>query len=113
MNEINVGEFEELVLLTILILGEEAYILKIQEELLNQANRKSAMGALHVTLGRLEKKGFLTSNLGGATKERGGRRKRVYELTAAGKSAITQIHATRNSLWNKIPEFALKFSYVK
>ena len=74
MNEINVGEFEELVLLTILILGEEAYILKIQEELLNQANRKSAMGALHVTLGRLEKKGFLTSKLGGATKERGGRR---------------------------------------
>ena len=113
MNETNVGEFEELVLLTVLILGEEAYILKIQEELLNQANRKSAMGALHVTLGRLEKKGFLTSELAGATQERGGRRKRIYELTASGKSVIAQIHATRNSLWNKIPKFALKFAHVR
>lgn len=110
MNKTNVGEFEELVLLTILILGEEAYILKIQQELLNHANRKSAMGALHVTLGRLEKKGFLTSMLAGGTKERGGRRKRVYELTASGKTAISQIHATRNSLWDKVPKFALKFS---
>ncbi len=110
MNETNVGEFEELVLLTVLLLGEEAYILKIQEELLNEAKRKSAMGALHVTLGRLEKKGFLISELAGDTKERGGRRKRVYELTAAGKSVVTQIHTTRNSLWNKIPKFALKFA---
>ena len=74
MNENNVGEFEELVLLTVLILQDEAYILKIQQELLSQANRKTAMGALHVTLGRLEKKGFLSSELGGATAARGGRR---------------------------------------
>ncbi len=112
MSKTNVGEFEELVLLTILILGEEAYILKIQQELLNQAHRKAAMGALHVTLGRLEKKGFLSSELAGATKERGGRRKRIYELTASGKSVIAQIHETRNSLWNKIPRFALKFEYA-
>ncbi|MEO1053847.1 MAG: helix-turn-helix transcriptional regulator [Bacteroidota bacterium] len=112
MNEKNIGEFEELVLLTVLILQQEAYILKIQQELLNQANRKSAMGALHVTLGRLEKKGFLTSELAGATKERGGRRKRVYELTASGKSMITQIYETRNALWNKVPKFALKIAHV-
>lgn len=112
MNETNVGEFEELVLLTVLILNEEAYILKIQQELLSQANRKAAMGAIHVTLGRLEKKGFLQSTLAGATKERGGRKKRIYELTSAGKSVLADIRETRNSLWNKAPNFALKFVYA-
>ncbi len=112
MNENNVGEFEELVLLTVLILQEEAYILKIQQELLSQANRKTAMGALHVTLGRLEKKGFLTSELGGATASRGGRRKRVYQLTAAGKTVIHQIRSTRNSMWDQAPGFSLELVHV-
>lgn len=112
MNENNVGEFEELVLLTVLILREEAYILKIQQELLNQANRKTAMGALHVTLGRLEKKGFLSSELGGATASRGGRRKRVYQLTAAGKTVIHQIRSTRNSMWDQAPGFSLELIHV-
>lgn len=108
MNENNVGEFEELVLLTVLILQEEAYILKIQQELLSQANRKTAMGALHVTLGRLEKKGFLSSELAGATASRGGRRKRVYQLTASGKTVIHQIRTTRNSMWDQAPGFSLE-----
>ena len=112
MNENNVGEFEELVLLTVLILHEDAYILKIQQELLNRAKRKAAMGPIHVTLGRLEKKGYLTSDLAGGTKERGGRRKRVYQLTASGKSMLARIRETRNSLWNQVPEFALKFIHV-
>lgn len=112
MNENNVGEFEELVLLTVLILREEAYILKIQQELLSQANRKTAMGALHVTLGRLEKKGFLSSELGGATASRGGRRKRVYQLTAAGKTVIHQIRSTRNSMWDQAPGFSLELIHV-
>ena len=112
MNENNVGEFEELVLLTVLILQDEAYILKIQQELLSQANRKTAMGALHVTLGRLEKKGFLSSELGGATAARGGRRKRVYQLTAAGKTVIHQIRSTRNSMWDQAPGFSLELVHV-
>lgn len=112
MNENNVGEFEELVLLTVLILGEEAYILKIQQELLSQANRKTAMGALHVTLRRLEKKGFLSSELGGATAARGGRRKRVYQLTASGKTVIQQIRATRNAMWDQAPGFSLELIHV-
>lgn len=110
MNELRVGEFEELVLLTVLLLEDDAYILRIQAELLIQAKRKTAMGPLHVTLGRLEKKEFLSSELSGATKERGGRRKRIYELTAAGKSAIATIYETRNSMWQKVPGFALKFA---
>ncbi len=112
MNENNVGEFEELVLLTVLILQEEAYILKIQQELLSQANRKTAMGALHVTLGRLEKKGFLSSELGGATTARGGRRKRLYQLTASGKTVINQIRSTRNSMWDQAPGFSLELTHV-
>ncbi|MEO1254901.1 MAG: helix-turn-helix transcriptional regulator [Bacteroidota bacterium] len=108
-----IGEFEELVLLTVLILQEEAYILKIKEELVNQANRKSAMGALHITLSRLEKKDLLTSSLGGATTERGGRRKRIYELTAAGKAALNEVKETRNNMWNNVPKLALKFAYAK
>lgn len=112
MNENNVGEFEELVLLTVLILQDDAYILKIQQELLSQANRKTAMGALHVTLGRLEKKGFLCSELGGATAARGGRRKRVYQLTAAGKTVIHQIRSTRNAMWDQAPGFSLELVHV-
>jgi len=112
MNKNNVGEFEELVLLTVLILHEDAYILKIQEELLNRANRKAAMGPIHVTLGRLEKKGYVTSELAGGKKERGGRRKRIYQLTSSGKSVLALIRETRNSLWNQVPEFALKLVHA-
>lgn len=108
----NLGEFEELVLLTVLILQDDAYILRIKEELLNQAGRSTAMGALHVTLSRLEKKELLSSDLGGATKERGGRRKRIYELTAAGKSALTELRQLRNTMWSQIPDFALKLIHV-
>lgn len=108
----SIGEFEELVLLTVMILQQDAYLLKIKEELLQQAKRKTAMGALHVTLSRLEEKGLLSSDLTGATQERGGRRKRVYELTAAGKSVLTEIHETRNEMWSQIPKFALKLVHV-
>ena len=102
MNENNVGEFEELVLLTVLILREEAYILKIQQELLSQANRKTAMGALHVTLGRLEKKGFVKSHLGEATAERGGRAKRYFEVTSQGKSALKRSRNALDTMWQDI-----------
>ncbi len=112
MKGTKVGEFEELVLLTIVILQDEAYILKIQEELKTQANRSVVMGALHATLSRLEKKGLLLSELKGATQERGGRRKRVYQLTAEGKSTLSEIYETRNRMWGQIPDYALKLSHV-
>ncbi|WP_421875497.1 PadR family transcriptional regulator [Marinoscillum sp.] len=107
----NLGEFEELVLLTIVILQEDAYILKIQEELKNQANRSVVMGALHTTLSRLEKKGFLRSELGDATSQRGGRRKRLYELTAAGKAVLREVKELRENMYRSIPDYALKYSH--
>ncbi len=108
MKGTNLGEFEELALLVVLILQEEAYVLRIKEELYNQVGRSVTMGSLHPTLSRLEEKGFLKSELTGATRERGGRRKRVYNLTATGKSTLQQVREMRSSLWNQIPDYALK-----
>ena len=112
MKRTNLGEFEELLLMIVLILQEEAYILRIKEETFNQIGRKMSMGALHTTLSRLEKKEFLSSEMMGATKERGGRRKRVYELTAAGKAALIEAKELRSNLWKQIPDVALRFSLI-
>lgn len=110
MKGTNLGEFEELVLLIVLILQEEAYVLKIKEEVLSQIKRNVAMGALHSTLSRLEKKGFLASEMAGATQERGGRRKRIYQLTGTGKEILKEANEQRQMLWNQIPDYALKFA---
>lgn len=110
MKGTNLGEFEELVLLIVLILQEEAYVLRIKGEVLAQIKRSVAMGALHSTLSRLEKKGFLASEMSGATQERGGRRKRIYQLTGAGKEILKEANEQRQMLWNQIPDYALKFA---
>jgi len=93
------GEFEELVLLTIATLGQEAYGVAVKEELQQRANRRISIGALHATISRLEDKGFLTSYLGGATAERGGRRKRYFELTPAAVEALAAMKSLRDELW--------------
>ncbi|MEM9324105.1 MAG: helix-turn-helix transcriptional regulator [Bacteroidota bacterium] len=111
MKGANLGEFEELLLLVVLILKEDAYVNQIREELKDQVNRSISMGALHTTLSRLEKKGFLQSEMAGATETRGGRRKRVYELTVAGKSALVTARDQRATLWEQIPAIDLKFFY--
>ncbi|WP_421762613.1 PadR family transcriptional regulator [Ekhidna sp.] len=112
MKGTNLGEFEELLLLVVLILQDEAYMLRIKDEIKKQVNRAISMGALHTTLSRLEQKDFLKSEMGGATNERGGRRKRIYELTAAGKATLNEVKEMRASLWNQVPAVALKFSYA-
>ena len=94
------GEFEELVLLTIATLGEEAYGVSIQHDIETRCNRSISIGALHSTITRLEEKGFLKSWLGGATQARGGRSKRYYEITAAGKKSVAESKSLRDELWN-------------
>jgi PadR family transcriptional regulator, regulatory protein PadR len=94
------GELEELVLLTIAALGEEAYGVSIQQDLEVRCNRNISIGALHSTITRLEEKGFLKSWLGGATQERGGRSKRFYEITQAGKKAVAEAKSLRDELWS-------------
>ena len=93
------GEFEELVLLTIAILSDDAYGVSIQRELEERCNRTVTIGALHSTITRLEEKGLLTSWVGGATAERGGRSKRYYQVTHAGKAMLRELKSMRDELW--------------
>jgi len=102
------GEFQELVLLTILILEQEAYGVMIQEEIYNRVNREVSRGALHTALTRLEEKGFLESKMSGASAIRGGRRKRIYQVTNKGNEALETAKNLRDNLWAAIANIRLK-----
>lgn len=104
MRYTRLGEFEELVLLTIAVLDEDAYGVSIKEHVQQHTGRKPSIGALHSALSRMTKKGLINSQEGGATAERGGRRKRYYRLTGAGKEALIVSHDLRTSLFNQIPK---------
>ena len=104
-----IGEFEELVLLTIAGLGENAYGVAIKEDIEMRADRSISLGALHSTITRLEEKKFIRSWLGEPTQERGGRRKRFFELTHQGKVALHEIKALRDELW-KLSKATLTFA---
>lgn len=104
------GELEELVLMIVAILNEEAYGVKVMDEIQNQIGRKVNISAVHTVLDRLEKKDFVSSYMGGASAERGGRRKRLFRITAEGSKAITYVHETRNELYKQIPKTILGFS---
>ena len=97
------GEFEEVVLLVVAACTEDAYGNMILEHLQEQTGRQITISAVHATLYRLEEKGYLASELGGATAERGGRRKRFFTLTEAGSKALLDIQAMRQQLWQDIP----------
>ncbi|RNC84436.1 MAG: PadR family transcriptional regulator [Balneola sp.] len=110
MKETKLGDFEETLLLIVGILDKEAYAFKIAEEFEDQLKRSVSIGAVHSTLNRLGDKGFLTSKMGDPTAERGGRRKRIYEITAEGHRALKNSREIKLSLWNQFPAFAnLKF----
>lgn len=94
-DSINLGEFEQLVLLAILRLNDNAYGVTIRAELARRAGRSVAPGALYTALERLENKGFLSSRMGDPTPQRGGRAKRHVAVTAAGAEALTRaLHAS-------------------
>jgi PadR family transcriptional regulator, regulatory protein PadR len=111
MKETRLGEFEEVILLLVGILGEEAYAFKIAEEFENQTGRAVSIGATHSTLDRLETKGFLKSEMGKATAERGGRRKRIFTITALGKRVLKESRDFKMALWEQYPAFAGKINY--
>ncbi len=93
------GEFEELVLLTIASLGEEAYGVSVKEDIEKRSDRNISIGALHSTITRLEEKGLIRSWLGEPTQERGGRRKRFFEITHQGKVNLHHVKGLRDDLW--------------
>ena len=108
MKDTNLGAFEELVLLAVGSLMDNAYGVTIKQVLEEQSGRTPSIGALHSALYRLEDKGFLNSNTGGETQARGGRRKKYYQLSATGKDALMKAHELRMAFSRKIPGLNLK-----
>jgi PadR family transcriptional regulator PadR len=101
------GEFEELVLTMVGILKEEAYGNAIVTAIKDRVGRDSTLSAVHVTLYRLEDKGLVKSAMGGATNARGGRRKRIFQVTNAGLAMLRGMQTARMDLWKLIPQLKL------
>lgn len=99
LNTGSLGEFEELVLLAVCGLTQGAYALAIQQRLEDKARRRATLGGIYRTLNRLEKKGYVRSWMGEITPVRGGKRKRLYEVTGAGTAAAIAARAAREGLW--------------
>ncbi len=108
MKGTNLGEFEELVLLTVAALVTDAYSVAICDDLEKRTKRAVKLGVVHAVLNRLEEKGLAKSRLGEATSTRGGKRKRYYTVTNAGKAALMKARELREQYWQLIPEFKLK-----
>lgn len=108
MKGTNLGEFEELVLLIIGVLHENAYGAAIMLEIESQTDRSPSVGAVHSSLNRLMEKGFIKSHYGEATEARRGRRKVFYTLTAAGQAALIKTRELRNSLFSLIPNISIQ-----
>ena len=109
MKKYQLGEFEEIVILTIGVLYKEAYGVAIKKEIEARLARNVSMGALHTALGRLEDKGYIKSHEGEATEERAGRPKKYFQITALGQKAMEYTKNTRDQLWQAIPKVALKW----
>jgi len=101
------GEFEELVLLTVAVLHEDAYSVIIKSELEARLNEKLRVGSIQSALKRMEEKGFLTSKFGEATLKRGGKRKRIYSSTPLAIKVLTQMKDVRAGLWNSIRQLVV------
>ena len=107
MRKTYIGELEEVVLLMVAMLQEEAYGVAITKAIELQLNRKMSVSAVHATLHRLQEKGYAQSHMGGATTQRGGRRKRYFKVTKLGSQVLTDIQEARHLLWRQLPPNAL------
>ena len=106
MSEQSIGEFEELVLLVVAANYNEAYGVLILQQLEEKLNKKVNISAIHVALKRMENKGFVESKFGGITKERGGRRKKYYVITAFGKKVLDHQYSLRTIIYQQIPQIS-------
>ncbi len=104
------GEFEELILLAVASLTDEAYGVAVMKFIQKEANRSANISAVHEGLKRLQKKGFVESRMGGATNVRGGRRKRYFVLTDFGRNKLEEIMLLKLQLYSKVPDFNLKLT---
>jgi PadR family transcriptional regulator, regulatory protein PadR len=108
MNRHQLGEFEEIVLLTVGILYSKAYGVAIIDEIEQRLGRSVSIGALQTVLRRLEDKGYLTSEFGEATNVRGGKRKRYFSLTTLGSRVLHDTQEQRAELFKAIPRVAFQ-----
>lgn len=106
MKKTKLGEFEELVLLTVASLQNEAYGVEIKRELEGRLKEKLSVGSIQSALKRMEDKGFLTSEFGEATQKRGGKRKRIYTATPYAHRILSEMKDIRAALWSSIPRLA-------
>jgi len=103
----NLGEFEEIVLLVVAAQHEEAYGLSVTTAIEKELKRSVTMSSVHTALYRLEEKGLLKSQVGDTSDARRGRKKRIFVITSAGKSALIEAKNARNHLWSQIPKFVI------
>ncbi|MDF9800168.1 PadR family transcriptional regulator PadR [Catalinimonas alkaloidigena] len=106
MKGTNLGELQELVMLTVGMLYDDAYGVSIKDEIEKQSGRRVTLSTIHAALNRLEDKGYLNSRMGGASEERGGRPKRLFRVTAYGKQVLEESRQMRNRMWDLIPRIA-------
>lgn len=109
MKKTKLGEFEELVLLTVVVLQQDAYGVEIKRELEERLKEKLSVGSIQSSLKRMEEKGFLTSTWGESTQKRGGKRKRIYAATPYAHRVLKEMKEIRAGLWSTMPQPA----YVK
>jgi len=102
------GEFEEIVLLAVGILRDNAYGVSIRQEIEDQTQRNVNIGAVHTALHRLEDKGYLVSQFGEAEEVRGGKRKRLFTLTTGGMRALRDAQALRKQMWARLPKVLIQ-----
>jgi len=112
MKKYQLGEFEEVVMLTVGVLYKDAYGVSIKREIENRLSRSVSVGALQTALKRLEDKGYLKSFDGEATEERAGRPKKYFQITAYGKKAMEYTKSTRDEFWSAIPKMAWNVKIV-
>ncbi|MCR9252941.1 MAG: PadR family transcriptional regulator [bacterium] len=106
MKGTHLGELEEIALLIVASLFDNAYGVAIKAEIEQQANRKITISSVHNVLQRLQEKGFLESRFSEPTKERGGKRKLLFRVTTEGQNALENSKSLRQKLWDNIPNVA-------
>lgn len=112
MKKTKLGEFEELVLLTVAALQQDAYGVEIKRDLERRLNEQLSVGSIQSALKRMEEKGFLTSQFGEATPQRGGKRKRIYTTTSVGRKVLGEMKEIRAGLWSSIPKLAYELKAI-
>jgi PadR family transcriptional regulator, regulatory protein PadR len=103
MGRLGLGDFERNVLLGVLHLRGTGYAISIIEEIAKRIGSEPSLGSIYVTLDRLQKKGFVSSKLGDATAERGGKRKRLYQIEAPGVRALSEVRDASKRMWAGAP----------